>query len=309
MPSEVQRLPDFLIIGAGKSGTTSLDNYLKQHPALFMSEVKEPNYFAYEKIDFESLYEEAKQHYHDSVTDFDEYKSLFSDAGEDQLAGETSNTYLVVEGSAETIKSHLPDVKLIAILRQPTERLYSRFLHLARENELPSDNFEDVLDRDSIWWVRNDLVKEGFYYQNLSRFYNLFSAAQIKVIIYDDFRKDPQGVLDNIFQFLGVEPLKDLDFSVNYNKSGFVKNKFYDRTLGHNSVILRSVKKLMPRSLFEKAKNSIFLQKMVNKVRDQNLSQPKLDPELKSKITKEVYQDEIGKLEGLIGRDLSSWIR
>ena len=228
MQNTSNNLPDFLIIGAGKSGTTSLDNYLKQHPDIFMSPVKEPNFFAYENIDTSTLYPEALEHYHQSVTDIKSYQELFNGAEEGNIKGETSNTYLVVDGSAESIKNHIPDVKLIAILRQPADRLYSRYLHLAREDELPTKNFRDALERDSIWWVRNDLVIEGLYYNNLSRFYNLFKKEQIKVIIYDDFRKDPGMVLNGIFDFLEVERINDLDFSVSYNKSGFIKNKFYD---------------------------------------------------------------------------------
>ena len=307
MSKNKELLPDFLIIGAGKSGTTSLDNYLKQHPEIFMSPVKEPNFFAYENIDINQLYPEARHHYHQSVTDLTSYQELFNKAGEGDLLGETSNTYLVVEGSAENIKRHIPGVKLIAILRQPTDRLYSRYLHLAREGELPSENFEDVLDKDSIWWVRNDLVIEGLYYKNLSRFFNLFGKEQIKVIIYDDFRKDPGSVLDEIFDFLEVDRINNLDFSISYNKSGFIKNKMYDRILGHNSVLIKTAKKVIPTRLFSKVKKSLHIQKLISNVRDYNLSQPKLNPELRAEITDKIYKEDIIQLGKLLNRDLSYW--
>lgn len=302
------RLPNFLIIGAGKSGTTSLDNYLKQHPKLFLSPVKEPNFFAYEDIDLNTLDKDAVQHYHDSVTDMDSYLDLFKESTNDQILGETSNTYLVLGNSVDTIKKHIPNVKLIAILRQPTERLYSRYLHLAREDRLPTKEFEDVLDKSSLWWVRNDLVKEGWYYKNLSRYYDAFPKENIKVYLNEELKKDPQKILSDIFSFLEVEDFDQIDFSVNFNKSGFIKNKAYDNVLGHNSVLKKGLKSMIPTGIYEKIKNVMWLQKSVNNLRDRNLVQPKLDPELKDRITQEIYKEDILKLQELIGKDLSHWL-
>ena len=305
----MEKLPDFLIIGAGKSGTTSLDNYLKQHPDVYMSPVKEPDFFAYDRIDLSTLDKDALAHYHTSITKIEDYIPLFKGAKPNQVVGETSNTYLVIDGTAETIKDYIPDVKLIAILRQPTERLYSRYLHLAREEELPSENFEDVLDRDSIWWVRNDLVKEGFYYKNLSRYFDIFPKENIKVYLNEDLKKDSNALMDDLFHFIGVNPLESINDSVKYNKSGFIKNKFYDRTLGHNSVIKQALRKMMPTKAYEKIKESIWLQKMVNNLKNRNLDQPNLDKDLHRRITNDIYREDIEKLQALIGRDLSHWLK
>ncbi len=301
-------LPDFLIIGAGKSGTTSLDNYLKQHPEVFMSEVKEPNFFAYDEFDLTDAYPELLQHYQESVTNIDEYLELFKAAQPTQKKGETSNTYMSIHSTAKTIYKYSPDIKLIAILRQPTERLYSRHLHLARVNKMVSDSFEDVLDKSSNWWVRNDLVKEGFYYKNLKPYFDTFPKENIKVFLSEDLRKDPQSLVDEIFEFIGVTP-KSLDFSVTFNKSGFIKNKALDKIVGERSVVIGSIKKILPTSLFRKAKNSVFLQKLVNGARNKNLEQPKLSPELKERINQEIYKEDIIKLAKLINRDLSHWLK
>ena len=301
-------MPDFLIIGAGKSGTTSLNNYLKQHPQLYISPRKEPNFFAYENFDVSGAGEALQRHYEASVRNLNDYKDLFKGAREDQLKGETSNTYLVVEGAAENIKRHLPSVKLIAILRNPVDRLYSRFLHLARENKLPGGDFADVLDRSSIWWERNDLVKEGFYHKNLSRFFELFPKSNIKIFLTEDLEKDPNKVLGEIYEFLQVEPHYNLDYSVKYNKSGFIKNKLYDNVLGHNSMIKKAIKKITPRGLYENLKNTKWIYSIVNNLRDRNLRKPKLDSELRCKILNEIYSEDMQKLQSLIDRDLSKWI-
>ena len=172
-------MPDFLIIGAGKSGTTSLNSYLSQHPDIFMSPVKEPNFFAYintEVSDLDNL--ETIKHYEESIRNLDDYSHLFADAGKSQIKGEVSNTYMTRRDSATYIKDYIPKAKIIAILRNPTERLYSRYLHLARDNRLSEiDPIEEGLkNKSSVWWKRNDLIQEGFYYKNLKPYFRAFYA-------------------------------------------------------------------------------------------------------------------------------------
>ncbi len=301
-------LPDFVVIGAGKSGTTSLDNYLSQHPDIFMSRIKEPDFFAYETVDPSTLSGRDLDHYHRSVTTIDEYRKLFTDASAGQLKGETSNTCLSAPNAAERMKHYIPDAKLIAILRQPTNRLFSRYMHLERVNRLPSENFKDVLDRDSIWWKRKDLIPEGYYAQNLRRFYDLFPHDNIKVLLSEDLRDDPASAMKEIFSFLGVDPSAEIDYSVEHNRSGIIKNRFYDRTIGSNSVIKKLMKRLLPEEFYFRITRSPRLKKITQGINNANLKQATLDRELYNRITEEIYGDEIRDLEKLIGRDLSAWL-
>ena len=302
-------MPDFLIIGAGKSGTTSLDQYLKQHPSIYMSEVKEPNFFTYYQQDPTKYgVQPNSEHFKRCVVTLPEYQALFAEAKPEQLRGETSNTYLSVPESSENIKALMPKGKFIAILRHPTERLYSRYLHLARDGRIPTENFEqDVFDKNSIWWKRNDLVTEGFYYQHLKPYYEAFNEDQLHIILYDDFRKDANAVLRQIFNFLGVNPNVSVESSVELNKSGVVKNKTINRVFGYNGLLVNAAQKIVPKSLYTRLKNSMLVQGAIGKVRDGNLSRPNLDPEIKKKITREIYGREIEQLEKLINRDLSAW--
>jgi len=309
-PLASELMPEFLIIGAGKSGTTSVDNYLKQHPEIFISPKKEPNFFGYElntAADFEGSPE--LKHYQNSVTNIAAYLDLFKGAKSNQKKGETSNTYMYHATAAERIMHYNPSIKMIAILRQPAERLYSRYLHLAREDRLPTAHFEDCLDRETIWWHRNDLVKEGFYGKHLSKFYKLFDKGQLKVILFDELRAAPQEVLKDIFGFIGVDNSIEIDFSVEYNKSGFIKNKTVDAIIGQNSKPKEFIKKIMPTAFFDKIKNHQFVQKRLNNARGKNLARPKLSPELKAKITNEIYAEDIKLLSTLIQKDLSHWVK
>lgn len=303
-------MPNFLVIGAGKSGTTSLDNYLKQHPQIFMSKKKEPNFFAYENLDSKTFMHDEKRlrYYNGSVCSLEPYLNLFKYAKPGQIKGEVSNAYLKEPGAPRNIKKYIPQVKLIAILRQPVERLYSRYLHLARENELPTKDFRDVLDKSSIWWKRDDLIPEGFYYQNLLRYYEIFPSHHIKVLLYEDFNQCPQKTIEEIFMFLNIDNSLKLDLSAKYNKSGFIKSKVFDRTIGHNSIIKSLTKEYLP-NVYNNLKHNPKLQTMVNSIRNKNLIRPKLDPELKRIITNEIYLDDIKELQRLLKKDLSHWMK
>ncbi|MDZ7845897.1 MAG: sulfotransferase domain-containing protein [Owenweeksia sp.] len=89
------------------------------------------------------------------------------------------------------------------MLRQPADRLYSRYLHLVREDAVPDEGWDRLFDKDTIWWRRPDLVTEGYYHRHLSKFYEHFPAGNIKIFLYDDFRADPQKVLSEMFEFIG----------------------------------------------------------------------------------------------------------
>ncbi len=304
-------IPDFLIIGAGKSGTTSLDKYLKQHPEIFIPKVKEPNFYGYETTKMQDLMKDPGEvkHYQGSVTTFEQYTNLFRDAKPGQQKGETSNTYMYHPEAPVRIKFYNPTMKLIAILRQPASRLYSRYLHLARESRLPSKDFADCLDKSSVWWQRNDLIKEGFYFKNLSPYYELFPRENIKIYLYEELNNQPEKVLEDIYNFLGVDPTFKPDLTVRYNQSGIIKNKFLDRIYGQKGIVNTTLKALVPVETFHKLKNNVWLQRTINELRGKNLERPKMDPAIRQMLTQDVYGDDIRKLQTLIGKDLSHWLK
>lgn len=304
-------IPDFLIIGAGKSGTTSLDNYLKQHPEIFIPNVKEPNFFGYEQTNLEDFKGDQGeiQHYRNSVTNLPAYLELFKDAHLQQVKGETSNTYMYHKSAPQRIKHYNPDMKLIAVLRQPAGRLYSRYLHLARENRVPSKSFTDCMDKKSIWWQRNDLIKEGFYFKNLSPYYELFPKENIRVYLFEELNNQPEAVLYDIFQFLGVDATFKANLSVRFNQSGIIKNPVLDKIYGQRGVLNKTIKAILPTSTFRALKKNMTLQKTLNDLRSKNLDKPKMDPVIRHGLTNDVYGEDIRQLEKLIGKDLSHWFK
>ena len=302
-------MPDFLVIGAGKSGTTSLNNYLKQHPQVFMCLRKEPNFFALE-IPHPDDYElqSSRDYYYQSVSDIDEYQKLFQGAREDQLLGEVSNTYLNSELACDRIQHYLPGAKLIAILRHPAERLYSRYYHLVREDVLDNLTWDQLFDRNTEWWKRQDLVDEGFYYKHLKRYYDNFPAENIMPVLYEDFTEKTGEVVREIFKFLEVDTDADVDTETVYNKSGEVKNESVNKVVGQNSGPIRALRNLAP-GLHKKLKSSPLANRLLYYFRNKNLEKPSMPADLRKKLIEEIYREDIEKLQKLIGKDLSHWLK
>ena len=138
------RWPDYLLIGAAKSGTTAVARYLQQHPEVFLTEPKEPRYFAFagSSLEIPGLPKSRRREYY---TDEASYLALYSGAGGKKAAGEASVSYISEAGTAERIYARVPEVKILAILRDPVERAYSNFLFLRALGLEPIADFEEAL--------------------------------------------------------------------------------------------------------------------------------------------------------------------
>ena len=311
MPQKLmQGLPDFLVIGAGKSGTTSIDKYLHQHPEVFVPARKEPNFFGYEMVRETDLRQNPDDlaHYRRSVTSLEQYLGIFAEALPYQKIGETSNTYLYHKDAPLRIRHYIPDVKLIAILRQPADRLFSRFMHLARENRTPTKNFSDCLDRNTIWWQRNDLVKEGFYAENLETYFRLFPRENIRVYLYEDLQREPLRIMREIYELIGVDADFEPDVSIRYNESGLIRNRFLNLVYGQGGWISRGLQAWFPK-FYQQLRSNLSLKKQMLTLRRRNLDKKQMDPAIREALTLNVYREDILRLEKLIGRDLSHWLQ
>lgn len=291
-------LPNFLIIGAAKGGTTSLYYYLNQHPQIFMSPVKEPRFFALEgeNLDFRSPDELFVEN---SVTSFEEYCSLFQEVKNEIAIGEASPLYLYSDKAPLKIKRYIPDVKLIAILRDPVQRAYSSYMHYVREGyeTLPfAESLQAEEKRIQENWVYMWHFKKcGFYCEQLKRYFDVFDKKQIKVYLYEDLSNTPKFLKD-VFDFLEVDSTFAPDLSV-LNASGVPKIRMLYNLLDRGNAV-RSALKVLPAQ---------FRKNVANSLRKWNLEKPPLPAEVGDSL-RDTYRDDILKLQGLIDRDLSKWL-
>ncbi|MCP4614778.1 MAG: sulfotransferase, partial [Planctomycetes bacterium] len=213
----LNKLPNFLIIGAAKAGTTAIYAYMKQHPQIFMSPIKETNYFAYDGKDAKTFL--GRKAYNDfPIATIAEYAELFKGATNQLVIGEASPLYLESPLAAGRIRELLPEVKLLAILRNPADRAFSDYvmaLRLGRGTLAVEDAFEED----------EHYVQVGFYYDKLKRYFDLFPREQIKVCLYDDLNQDTLLVVQDIFEYLGVEQTFEPDVASRHNVGGIPKNR------------------------------------------------------------------------------------
>lgn len=180
------RLPDFVVIGAMKAGTTTLFRHLQSHPQVFMPELKEPDFFVKEK---------------NWSKGFDWYTALFADAPPDALVGEGSTNYSKAASFPESpvlLHEYVPGAKIIYILRDPIERIRSQYAHSilsGGERRRPAEAITPS----------SGYVDTSLYGAQLRRYLDLFPLDQVLVLTMEDMRDDPAGLLDKVEDFLGLE--------------------------------------------------------------------------------------------------------
>jgi len=303
-------LPSFFLIGAGKSGTTSLYEYLKQHPQLFLPQ-KDLAFFALEgftkTLGYDAADPDGYYHYPGAVTNWDDYRAAFAPARDGQVTGEACTMYLYKAGVIERMNKYLPEPpKCIAILRHPARRLFSRYVHLMRENREPDASFEQVFDRSSIWWKKDDLVQEGFYYRHLSSFYQAFPKEQMLVLRYEDFKKSPRQVLERIFSFLEVDPRFEANTDLSFNPGGKVRRPWLQGMLYGNQGLGQWINRHWPNTVQRLRSSSAFM-KVLYRARSLNLEKQQLSESLSQQIIDQIYREDIQRLADLTGQDFSSW--
>ncbi len=303
-------LPNFLIIGAAKSGTTSLANYLKQHPQVFIAPSnKEPNFFIVEGLelppfsgpaDSATLYEKIYKY---SVTDVDSYRSLFQEVSHEKAIGEASVPYLYFPQAAERIKKYIPDVRMLVVLRNPIDRLYSHYL-MVREKYLlePLELAQAIAQEEER--IRNNwgwdwhYVSMGMYYNQLKLYLDLFDREQIKVFLYEDFCLDPVGVVQAIYRHIGVDDTFVPDISKRNKVSYASRSLMLNRLLNSSNRLGSDLKRLLPKTLY---KRFIFYSNRWN-----SIPVPPMASDIRERL-KALFREDIIKLQDLIRRDLSAW--
>ena len=188
--SKVRR-PDFMIIGAMKSGTTTLYHYIGMHPGVFMCFPKEPMFFSRDEVYARGL---------------DWYFSLFREAREDQICGEASACYSrwpYFGDVAARIREAAPDTKFIYIMRHPVERTYSHYRHEMEERQLHATgnviSFEQALEELPV------LLETSLYRLQIEKFLDYFPRDRFLLVFFEDLTKNPGPLLDEVQRFLGLE--------------------------------------------------------------------------------------------------------
>lgn len=299
-------LPDFLIIGAAKAGTTSIHYYLQQHPEIFMSPVKDTFFFNFNGNDPDFSGPDDNAWYKErAIINFADYQTLFAEAKANTVIGESCAGYLYDASAAKNIQQRLPDVRLIAILRDPVERAYSSFLQQVRDGYETTTDFAEALDmeaqrRDQNWRPIWHYENRGRYYQQIEAYLKLFDSTKLQILLYDDLQQDPVTMLKKIFTFIEVDASFEPDISLRHNRAGIPSSRFLFQKMMTPNLLKSVVKPFVPAGLRRKMRAAVTES-------DALLHRPELSDEIRARLI-DGYKADILKLQSLINRDLSHWL-
>jgi hypothetical protein len=302
-------MPNFLVIGAAKCGTDSLCNYLGQHPDIYISSNREPNFFVAEGQSDVPYCGPGDRAVLESlgmwVSTLDRYQSLFSEVTTEKAIGEGTAWYIYYDEAPARIQRHIPQAKLIAILRNPVDRAYSAYTMLLRDGRETIGDFARALAAEEDRTRRNwepiwHYVKMGFYTSQLKRYYDTFEPHQIRVIVYDDFNTQPMEIVKDVFHYLDVDDQFSPDISKRYNVSLVPKNLGVHTLVAGEHPVKTAMKAVLPTGIRQALKQRVV---------ERNLTRPApMAPEVRRQLV-EIFRADILELEKLIGRDLSHWLQ
>jgi len=298
-------MPNFLIIGAEKAGTTALYQSLRQHPQITMSPVKEPCFFAFEgqKMDFEGPGDGWINR--TAVTHLADYQALFTGRRGEITAGEASTYYMMLgEQSAGAIARHAPDMKLIVILRHPVDRAYSAFTAMISYGREPLKEFNQALTVEDQRWHSHwepawRYFENGCYAPRLRHYLAQFSRQQMRIYLYEDWNQDPLHVLRNICAFLGVDADVIPKTKTRHNISHLPHNDKLFRFLTAPHPLKSLGKPFIPQRLRRYLKHTLIARNWT--------TPPPLDQQTRTHLIKR-YRRDILQVQDILGRDLKSWL-
>jgi hypothetical protein len=289
---------DFIGIGVPKAATTWISECLREHPEICMSSEKEVNFF---NNDF--LFKKGLSY----------YLKFFKNCPEKKIKGEYSTNYMCFRKSAKRIHDYFPNIKLIVSLRDPKERAYSHYKYAVQKKGRISfyKDFEDALSKDYL------LIEKGFYFKQLKEYFDLFPKENILILFYIDIEEKPKRIIKRIYSFLGAKNVSFIPSSLSKKVlksnrlSTEVRIPFLNSFLYRVDIFLSRIsflKDILTSGFIHSLGRSLIMKNKKTISSEKNTSFPPLSKEVRERLIK-IYKEDIEKLEKLINKDLSCWLK
>jgi len=312
------RLPNFFIVGAPKAGTTSLYHYLDQHPQIYMSPVKEPNFFSIEirEENFEATRRRAlirdrqslhtylagsmdQKRFGGIVRRDEDYLRLFANVKQELAVGEASVCYLWSPTAAARIAERIPGAKILVMLRDPADRAYSQYLH-GLGNGAIRWSFREHIERNlrhrtGQFCIHYPFLEFGLYAGQIDRYMERF-GRKVWIGFHQDFKTHPAKVFESICRFLEVDPGFAPDMSRRHMETQVPR-------VGAAAWLRRS-------GFWEAAAHltPLRLRPHIRRTLVRKPAAERMDPADRQYLV-EFYREDVRKLERLLGRELDSWMQ
>lgn len=294
---------DFVGIGGQKCATSWLAKILAQHPEICVPEAKELQYFnSWEPFGIKKKFLRYKR----GISYY--FKFFKNCSNPDIKKGEFSVQYMHEEDVAERIRKTFPETKIIAIIRNPVDRAYSAYHYFKEQYAVQekSETFKEAVEKHPV-----EYLERGLYYRKLKKYYDVFPKEQILVLVQEEIKKDPKTALRQTCKFLGVDP--DFEFEgaeskVNYAKKR--KNKALSKFLFLCFALPDKLERYHLRFISDFI-SALGVRKLFNRMRKANTvkyTYPLLPQEVRAKLMP-YFKEDVEKLQKLLDKDLSSWLR
>jgi len=284
----MEQWPNFFIVGTAKAGTTTLHEYLKKIPEIYMSPLKEPNYFALEKI--------PENYFRKPIRSKEKYFSLFNNVKKQRIIGESSVNYLADSKAPKLIHQVSPNAHILISLRDPVERVYSEYFMHRRGGHLNPIFLEQIkfeLNNQIDYSKHNIGLTKGLYSEYVKRYFSLFGKNKVKIIIFEEFIKHQKQTVEEILEFLGIPHSLTMFDEEAHRSFSVPRNRLFQLILG-NITIINSAAKFLPQS----SRTYLREQFLVTKK-----PKPKMDEDAR-KILINYYKEDVEKLKHLLDRKL-----
>ncbi len=302
-------LPDFILAGYPRCGSTSLYQYLYYHPQILLSSPKEPRFFTYYGLSKEEMGFESDLIRKTAVVDLEQYSRMFR-RGRNKICGELTITYMkYYEYLIKNVNIVYPEgkkPKLLIALRNPIDASFSFYNYLYISGRLDESDFLTWIKR-----AKKDKEENNAETMKFASFFDTYDYPthlkrvlaefdEVYIYLLEDLRKDPQRILGEIFDFLGVKRIMPDDLGKVYNRAGKVKRNNRSWIVSEESNIIKNA---IARIIPEAAGRKWFL-----KIRERQFVEAKMT-EAEKAFLKENFRDTIEETAKLIDRDLSAWMK
>lgn len=282
----MERWPNFFIVGVPKGGTTSLHEYLNDVPGIFMSKLKEPYFFSPimvpDKLPFRPIRDKKK------------YLALFKKAKHEKIIGESSTLYLYDPEAPKLIHKKIPHARILISLRDPIERLFSHYLLIKKESFAEKSFHQQIqkeLHHEVDYTKPHMRLEAGIHSKCVKRYLDTFGANQVKIIIFEEWIKNPKKTVEEILKFLEIDQSLEHFKAEEHNPYTVNRWDFVPRIL--TNPIVNRIKNVIPYNTRQ------FISKSLEK---QDIK-PKMN-EKDREFLKKFYNHDVNELKKILGRNL-----
>jgi len=282
----MEKWPNFFIVGVPKGGTTSLHEYLNDVPGIFMSKIKEPYFFSPimipDKLPFRPVRDKKK------------YLALFKNAKDEKIIGESSTLYFFDPEAPNLIHKKTPHARILISLRDPIERLFSHYL-LTKKEGFAEKTFHEQIQKElrhEVDYTKPHMrLEAGMYSKCVNKYLDKFGANQVKIIIFEEWIKNPKKIVEDIMKFLDID--QKLEHSNVDDHNPYTVNRWNAVTRILMKPNLSRVRDVLPYST----------RQFIGKSLEKEVKKPKME-EKEREFLKKFYKDDVEKLKKILGRNL-----